>query len=507
MSQNELAKISEKEAMDSLLQGKALEYAHVGEIIFKNHTFSEDLLLENCEIAKLSFQNCTFLKTFTSKNVKYKGTVLLNDVDFGQTTFQQQVVFDDCVFEDEFHAKGAIFESDVSLKNAVFAKRAAFPNTLFQGKATFEGAEFKDTSRFEDLSFQNSASFENAIFHARTNFRKARFRDNAYFRKAKFLKGATFENASMGFSRFEDIEATEKMVFKVASFEKAYFHRAIFHDLLSLRGCTFNGNGHFNHMKCKGKVDMVGVETFKLFAIEDTHFEDEVDISRSIFHHDFYLRGTTFEKLVNFENTVHDLRLDFSQVSFHGEVKLFAANPNVLVLEREQIEGKIFSAIHKNHAYAKKVYLLLKRGFEFAGNHEDADWAYYKFRQAERKSKKPKNPIGYFRKFCNFFFFDLGCGYGTKPFHVTILAAFVILLFSFLFWGNGNQFLIDTKPAEQITFPQAFYISAMTFTTLGTEGIAPNFHHWIKYCLVLEGFLGLFLMTVFVGIYTRKMAK
>lgn len=94
---------------------------------------------------------------------------------------------------------------------------------------------------------------------------------------------------------------------------------------------------------------------------------------------------------------------------------------------------------------------------------------------------------------------------------MAILALLAILAFSFVFWTFSDQFVIDPSLRQSgekgITLPQAFYLSAMTFTTLGTDGIAPQFDNWLKYCVVLEGFLGLFLMTVFVGVYTRKMAK
>ncbi len=240
--------------------------------------------------------------------------------------------------------------------------------------------------------------------------------------------------------------------------------------------------------------------------MEESNLHGEVKMARCIMHHDVYMRKSIFVKVLSLRESVFKMRLDFSYAKFNETVVLYGSNPTTLVLDRYQIDGRIFSETEGDFQKAKEVYMLLRRTFEMLGNHEGTDWAYYRFRRAERKCHKKS-----LTRFCNWIFFDIGCGYGTKPFNVTTLAISVVLLFAFPYWIFSDQFIISPEIRDagmtDVTFYQAIYISAMNFTTLGTEGISPNFDHWLKYFVVVEGFLGLFLTTVFVGTYTRKMVK
>ena len=511
MNEQQMQEMTASEVQQRLLDGKSINNAAIAELQWLNQTFASEIHFNNCRIGRLTIQNCQFQAPVTFAKVVFEQECELN-VEPGQTVFAQKVSFDGCRFMEALHGRQLLFHEAASWEQVEFCQRVSFANAQFLGNTSFKEAKFLETSRFEDALFQQTSFFVGALFQGKANFKKAQFPLQAYFRKAIFAQGATFENATFFRARFEDMHAKGKMVFKVVTFSgRAYFHRAQFEDELNFRGCEIKDHFYLRDLHCHKHASFSGTEAFAIFSIESGRFDAQADFSKCIFHHDVYLRESIFSGNVDFAESIFAMRLDCSQVQFRDAVKLYSANPNTLLVERRQLHKKLAAEREKNYEQARQVYAMLRRNFEQQGNHEDADWAYYNFRKAERKAQKASGLATTIYKFCNWLFFDLGSGYGTKPFNVALLAAMVILAFTVIFWMASGQFVIDPSlraPGQKGISPgQAFYLSAMTFTTLGTEGIAPEFDNWLKYCLVLEGFLGLFLMTVFVGVYTRKMAK
>lgn len=513
----EYTKISQKQFLEDIKAGKKLENCAIDEIHINSETINREIQIENCTIAKMTLQNCIFKKPITFRDVTFLGEVSLNldkeeHKEAGQTVYESDLSFLKCTFQDMLHVKSAVFEKITTFDESVFEKRVTFAKARFLDKSSFAKTHFKGTCRFEATNFNQVTSFEQAVFSKKANFKKAYFWQTFLFRKVKFENDVTFENASfVGFARFEDMECAGKFSLKKVNMDsKGYFHRVKLGDDGIFRGIVAKDSQYFSWMECMGDMDFSGVEALASFYIQETKCEGEIKFTRSVFHHDLHLIGSYFGKRVNLGQTVFHMRLNCSECTFNTDVVLYGSSPNILLLKRSQIEGKIASHREKEFHKAKEVYVMLRRCFDYWGEHENSEWAYYNFRKAERKAQQSSNPATKLRLFCNWLFFDLGCGYGTKPINVTILAGFLIFIFTSIFWCFGQFFVVDSSLGDTsngITFMQALYVSSMNFVTLGTEGISPSFDHWIKYLVAIEGFLGLFLMTVFVGTYTRKMAK
>lgn len=515
---SEFTKVSAIEFLQMIKDGKKIESCSIKEILLRDETINRKIEVENCIFENIAFHNCTFEKEITFKNVTFSGKTTLNfdkeqTSHAGQTIYKENVHFLDCAFEDTLDAKSSIFERNVDFTKSVFFKRVSFPKTMFKGRTNFSNVKFKDTCRFEATNFEHIANFEGSIFEEKANFKKAYFFNTFIFRKVFFNKNVTFENATfIGFARFEDAECKGSFSLKKVSMEKkGYFHRMKLFGEGIFRAIEAKEALYFSWMECKGNLDFSGVEAQGPFYLQETTCEKDVMFKRSVFHHDLHLLESTFKGCVDLGQTVMHMRLNCTDSVFLKDVILYSCNPNIVLLKREQIDGKIASHNNGDYDKAKEVYVMLRRSFDYWGEHVNSEWAYYNFRKAELKAYKTSNPLKKIKKFFYWFFFDLGCGYGTKPINVTILAACVVSLFSAIFWIFGQQFIVDPSlhpdPSGGLSFAQAIYISCMNFVTMGTEGIAPAFDHWIKYLVAVEGFIGLFLMTVFVGTYTRKMVK
>jgi hypothetical protein len=104
---------------------------------------------------------------------------------------------------------------------------------------------------------------------------------------------------------------------------------------------------------------------------------------------------------------------------------------------------------------------------------------------------------------------DWGTGYGVKPFRIGFLALVVIFIFACIYYGSGAPYPFRTQGVTYSSvkiFVDWVYFSAMVFATSNPEGnIAYN--DAIKFFIMTETLLGVFLMALFVGCYTRKIIR
>ena len=510
-------KMSAKQFTEAIRSQMPVEEVMIDEVVFSNETFLEEIHVANSTFGKITFHNCIFEKAVRFCNVVFQQEVVFNfdeeeHKDAGRTIYKDNVTFEQCTFEGNVRSKSAIFEANVNFSESIFQKRVSFANVTFSKEVAFPKAQFLSSTRFEAANFHGTTTFEQAVFVEKANFKKSYFHSTFLFRKTLFKSNTTFENANfIGFSRFEDMECIGKFSLKkVTMGKKGYFHRMKLHDEGIFRSIEAKEALYFSWMNCASSLDFSGIESFGPFYFQENTCNGTVLFSQSVFHHDMHLLGSQFFDRLNLRQTVFHMRLNCTDAIFHKDVVLYACSPSILILKKQQIQNKIASHREKQYAQAKEVYVMLRRSFDHWGEHENSEWAYYNFRKAEFQSQKSKNPLKKIKRFFYWFLFDVGCGYGTKPINVTILAAFVVFVFSVIYWTQGQHFIVSSglrSTSTPISFFQALYISSMNFVTMGTEGIAPSLDHWVKYFIAIEGFIGLFLMTVFVGTYTRKMAK
>jgi len=90
-------------------------------------------------------------------------------------------------------------------------------------------------------------------------------------------------------------------------------------------------------------------------------------------------------------------------------------------------------------------------------------------------------------------------GHGERPSRTFSSAIFIVSVSAF-FYTLGN--LIKDGAAVRPDFPDAFYFSVVTFTTLGYGDIAPV--GFCKAVAIFESFSGLFLVSLFIIGLSRK---
>ena len=447
-------------------------------VSFQNCTFGIEGHFDQCEFFHTaSFESAKFLQkegSFNSihahENLNFLGASFEGYLAFRKAIVDGECDFKGSIFSQEADFSDARFLKKTSFRNAIFQKKAIFLHTVFEGLASFLGTRFQDANflnaQFQDEMLMNydrntRASMNEAgcaaLFEGCADFTNARFHKRSVFEEVAFSQSATFANAYFG--------------------EQADFIDVCFHGPVS-----------FNSVYCNQELSAV--------------------------HASF--------KEVTFDYANINRRLDLSEAKIDS-ISFYKAALDLIVIESYQVKRKLLNE-HPNHLEYNRVkeeYLILKESFQKRGLTEEEDWAYWKFRQMKRKDSsqralailsgknKEGNRLGaFFKLLWNFFeriSIDRGSGYGTKPLHITLVAFSVILLFAYIYSTFSQEFLIQQK--SPFGFAQAVYFSFATFTTMGVGDIQPILDSFMTYIVSTEAFLGLFIMTLFVGTYTRKIIR
>ncbi|MCP5325169.1 MAG: pentapeptide repeat-containing protein [Oceanospirillaceae bacterium] len=184
-----------------------------------------------------------------------------------------------------------------------------------------------------------------------------------------------------------------------------------------------------------------------------------------------------------------------------------------------------------------KALLQEEKGFEYA-RAGDKNNALDQFEQAEeicRNLRKVSERQGLFELAGKFFYeemqmrryqmpelsfqrfisklVDVFCGYGEKPLRVIVFSLALIALCALLFFvlgvqGQDHFIRLDFNDSLYLNIEdllRSFYMSVVTFTTLGYGDITPV--GWSKIVAAFEAFTGSFTLALFVVVFVKKMTR
>lgn len=157
--------------------------------------------------------------------------------------------------------------------------------------------------------------------------------------------------------------------------------------------------------------------------------------------------------------------------------------------------GRAHAASHLpvRYAEAREIYLHLKNAFLSSGRYDDAGWAYFKERQAERRSFSPTTARAHYRDqvrsgkspaaarwlafHCRYLLRlaaslanELLTGYGERPLRVVFWSLVTVAIFPIFYWLSWGIATTSGSPIRWIDF---FHYSLAAFSTIGFPDLVP----------------------------------
>jgi len=379
--------------------------------------------------------------------IDFYGCRFTGRVDLRGLTAAGSAKFRTAVFKELIDARGASFQGNIHFNSAVFEGLADFSKTTFGARCVFSQARFQRSVRFAEARFEGGCSFNDVVCEHRFEGQKAEYADKLVsFSVARFENVVDLSEATFhGEVRFKGTHFTRRVAFT----------RARFGGALILRGSTMEDEAHFRGAKFAGGID---------------------------------LRSVYGERPVDFSD---------AELSESSALRLDSAIFGSLLLRREQIEGRIQSVVDEEYDTARREFGILKRCYHTIGEYELEDWAYYMEKRMERLSA----PHGV-RRVVNYVALELACGYGTRPLNVFMTAVGILFSFALFYFAFGGQFTDGP-----IGLAQGLQLSFRVFTNAEVDSAGPLPGSWMNPVVMLESFLGFFVMMILVVTFSRKVIR
>ncbi len=323
------------------------------------------------------------------------------------------------------------------------------------------------------------------------------------------LRRPTFKNFTLrGTLRCDNCRFVGRLRMQNARFEQGVrFWNARFDGWVEFQDCRFDTQADFRSF----------------------HADEGVSFERCHFTDDFLLRGATVSKKLDFATSRFEALVDLSKAKLHdyvylerieqGDAQRFAvanAIADRVLVAPGQLGGRLASEQQRDYATAMQEFGLLRRNFETLNRYDDEDWAFYRFKINERRSRSQSwfRPWTKLIRACDLVFLDWGCGYGTDPFRAVRTAVVMIVLFALVYLCGIHYFDIETpplasQPADSLVNRSLFgLMTSISVFTAGFTGEHLNTAHgWMLLPLGIEALLGTLLWGLFIVAFSRKVIR
>ena len=375
--------------------------------------------------------------------------------------------------------------------------------------------------------FDRAVKFKNCVL-VQPNFDGATFAEDVDFHACQIdrlvsNKATTFEkNVDFGgstVSRASFARLTVRGKFNAAHTE--------FRGKTGFNNCEFTNQVMFWEAKFCGWVDFKQCR-FKAEAdFRSIHADQGMVFTKSHFEHNLLLRGAYVQKKFQADGSWFDARLDLSKAKMFDFVYLegIGQGPNMtwafwnavadrVLVRPDQVEGRLASENDGNHDEAMTEYGLLKRSYQSLHRFDEEDWAFYRFKVNQRRSKATswRKPWTIWRALGDYLFLDVGCGYGTKPGRAVRMALIIILGFAVLYGAYADQFFTEIKPFDEpkTTLRNRVMIGLTTSVavfTSGMGGVRDVAEGWLNVPVMVEAIMGTLLFGLFIVAFSRKVIR
>jgi hypothetical protein len=302
---------------------------------------------------------------------------------------------------------------------------------------------------------------------------------------------------------------------------------AVFKTKCNFSDCQFEDRVNFWEAKLECWMEFKQCRFAKDADFRSIHADQGIVVSHCTFEQDFLLRGGLVQKKLQADGSRFEGKLDLSKAKLFDYVYLegIQQGPRMrwallntvgdrILVRPEQLEGRLASEVDGCHHDAMQEYGLLKRCYQSMHRFDAEDWAFYRFKVNQRRSKPYtwRRPWTVWRNAADWLFLDVGCSYGTSPARAIRMALVIILGFAIIYGAGAKMFHVEAIPFgdDQGTLANRIMIGLTTSVsvfTSGMGGIRDVARGWMNVAVMIESIMGTLLFGLFIVAFSRKVIR
>jgi hypothetical protein len=362
--------------------------------------------------------------------------------------------------------------------------------------------------------------FDGAVFQDEVEFTGCTIDRPGFGRDSEFAKGLNLAGSTL-------LRAQIHRLTIKGNFNFEHVHTR---GKFSLVKCKIEGSVRFWETRFSGWAEIKGCEVVGVGDFRSFHAEEGFVLLDCHFHSDVWFRGSSVAKKFEASGSRFDAVLDLSKAKLHdycylenivlGDKTRFAFTNTIgerIRVRTEHLTGRLDSEEKRDYEAAMHEYAFLKRNFEALHRFDQEDWAFYRFKVNQRRSRPQSwaRPWTKVLRFLDWLVLDKGCGYCTDPFRALRTAGIIILVFGVIYAAG-----VDSLPAEvdshlpfggergdllnRVTI--GMYESVSVFVS-GLSGISELARGGMNFALMTEALLGTLLWGLFIVSFSRKVIR
>lgn len=496
----------------------------------------------------------------------FKDAHFTDAVYFGHTRYLEDVTFRGMYSEQAVFFNSARFESAAAFDRCEWARAITFENATFDGPVSFNNSEsggrinmsrtvFADTLEMKEMSvggmdfigawLQGPARFIDVQFLGKVRFsldditRSSHLADPvgllSLYRDYQGDKDAMeplTTRSSYGVEHVDDLIARIDSDISFANsvfrgfciFERVRFGKpdAAEATVAEFYNTQFRGEAHFERTHWHSVADF------------ETIFASELSFNEATFHHSLVLDDANISQRATLTDAdfMEDASLSFYAAEIasfqidrghiedlEGEHRLFyekcaqgeALDPADLRLVRLNRHGMVGADELSEICHDRGIdeWVLLKGSFGDRAMTEDEDWAYWHIKHTEmmKDIRHASWPSRIAAAVVTWPLFELSFGWGVRLGNLAITSLLVTIVFAWLYRVFCPDTVVayrgDDVPMREIPWHGLIYISLQSLGAFNTGWDFGEDDWKFQYLNTIETFIGIIVLTFFVGAYTR----
>ncbi len=485
---------------------------------------------------------------------------------FGNARFRKETTFTGLYSERELYFNSAKFEGPVHFDHCEWQRAATFEDARFDGPVSFTATKiggrlnmsraiFKDALDLKEVAF-GGMDLLGAELDSDARFTDGRFDGKVRFSLDNITRATNIENPDPLLPLYRDYQGDEDAEAPLTT-TSSYGVQSVDDLVAKIRGSISFANSVFTGFLTFDRVifGTPGKDTLAEFYNTqfggETHFErttwwSSADFT-TIYGNELALNEATFHRTLVLDDANVPGRITMTDAHFEDGATLsfYGAQIGTFQIDRSQVEDPD-SGAHRlwygecadgliDHPEAdlrirrqflglpqpsgdevrqmcydrvQDEYVSLKQSFGDRAMSDDEDWAYWWFKHVETFAMLKYAGLHGIAVFpVRYFLFELGFGWGVRLWNLAWTAFLVCVVYAFVYerWCPETMMNYNGEDIEytNIAWWGKFFISLQSLGSFNTGWNFGRASARFRYLNTLHTFIGLIILTFFVGAYTR----